>query len=100
LPKRDGEREEYNLSRASSPTRRERAQAGAGNRASAVPLNPLLCEHHARNHCGALVMHILWIVIIGFVAGIIARFLAPGSNNPAGFILTTLLGIAGAFIAT
>jgi uncharacterized membrane protein YeaQ/YmgE (transglycosylase-associated protein family) len=41
-------------------------------------------------------MHILWIIIIGFVAGIIARFLAPGPNNPAGFILTTLLGIAGA----
>ena len=45
-------------------------------------------------------MHILWIVIIGFVAGIIARILAPGPNNPAGFILTTLLGIAGAFVAT
>jgi uncharacterized membrane protein YeaQ/YmgE (transglycosylase-associated protein family) len=45
-------------------------------------------------------MHILWIVIIGFVAGIIARMLAPGPNNPAGFILTTLLGIAGAFVAT
>jgi uncharacterized membrane protein YeaQ/YmgE (transglycosylase-associated protein family) len=45
-------------------------------------------------------MHILWIVIIGFVAGIIARFLAPGPNNPAGFILTTLLGIIGAFVAT
>ncbi len=45
-------------------------------------------------------MHILWIIIIGFVAGIIARFLAPGPNNPAGFILTTLLGIAGAFLAT
>ncbi len=45
-------------------------------------------------------MHILWIVIIGFVAGIIARFLAPGPNNPAAFILTTLLGIVGAFVAT
>jgi uncharacterized membrane protein YeaQ/YmgE (transglycosylase-associated protein family) len=45
-------------------------------------------------------MHILWVVVIGFVAGIIARLLAPGSNNPAGFILTTLLGIAGAFVAT
>ena len=45
-------------------------------------------------------MNILWIVIIGVVAGIIARFLAPGANNPAGFILTTLLGIAGAFVAT
>jgi uncharacterized membrane protein YeaQ/YmgE (transglycosylase-associated protein family) len=45
-------------------------------------------------------MHILWIIIIGFVAGVIARMLAPGPNNPAGFILTTLLGIAGAFVAT
>jgi uncharacterized membrane protein YeaQ/YmgE (transglycosylase-associated protein family) len=45
-------------------------------------------------------MHILWVIVIGFVAGIIARLLAPGPNNPAGFILTTLLGIAGAFIAT
>ena len=45
-------------------------------------------------------MGILWIIIIGFVAGVIARMLAPGPNNPAGFILTTLLGIAGAFIAT
>lgn len=45
-------------------------------------------------------MHILWIIIIGFVAGIIARMLAPGPNNPAGFILTTILGIGGAFVAT
>jgi uncharacterized membrane protein YeaQ/YmgE (transglycosylase-associated protein family) len=45
-------------------------------------------------------MGILWIVIVGFVAGLIARFLTPGSNKPSGFILTTLLGIAGAFIAT
>jgi uncharacterized membrane protein YeaQ/YmgE (transglycosylase-associated protein family) len=45
-------------------------------------------------------MHILWVIIIGFVAGIIARMLAPGPNNPAGFILTTILGIVGAFVAT
>ncbi len=44
--------------------------------------------------------NIIWIVMIGFVAGIIARYLAPGENNPTGFILTTALGIAGAFIAT
>jgi len=43
---------------------------------------------------------IVWIVLIGFVAGIIARLLAPGPNNPTGFILTALLGIAGAFVAT
>jgi uncharacterized membrane protein YeaQ/YmgE (transglycosylase-associated protein family) len=47
-----------------------------------------------------LPMHFLWIIIIGFVAGLIARALAPGANNPAGFILTTVLGIAGAFVAT
>lgn len=44
--------------------------------------------------------NIIWIIIIGFIAGIIARFLSPGPNNPSGFILTTLLGIAGAFVAT
>jgi uncharacterized membrane protein YeaQ/YmgE (transglycosylase-associated protein family) len=43
---------------------------------------------------------IFWIIIVGFVAGIIARFLSPGPNNPSGFILTTVLGIAGAFVAT
>jgi uncharacterized membrane protein YeaQ/YmgE (transglycosylase-associated protein family) len=42
----------------------------------------------------------LWIVIVGFVAGIIARLLSPGPNNPGGFILTIVLGIAGAFLAT
>jgi uncharacterized membrane protein YeaQ/YmgE (transglycosylase-associated protein family) len=45
-------------------------------------------------------VHILWIIVIGFLAGVIARLLAPGPNNPTGFILTTLIGIAGAFIAT
>jgi uncharacterized membrane protein YeaQ/YmgE (transglycosylase-associated protein family) len=43
---------------------------------------------------------LLWIIIVGFVAGLIARWLAPGPNNPSGFILTTILGIAGAFLAT
>ena len=45
-------------------------------------------------------MGILWIIVIGFVAGIIARLISPGPNKPAGFILTTVLGIAGAFLAT
>jgi len=45
-------------------------------------------------------VHILWIILIGFIAGIIARILAPGPNNPNGFILTTVLGILGAFVAT
>ena len=45
-------------------------------------------------------MDILWIVLVGFVAGVIARLLAPGPNRPSGFLLTTALGIAGAFVAT
>jgi uncharacterized membrane protein YeaQ/YmgE (transglycosylase-associated protein family) len=43
---------------------------------------------------------ILWIIIVGFVAGMIARWLSPGPNDPKGFILTIVLGIAGAFLAT
>ncbi len=42
----------------------------------------------------------LWILIVGLVAGIIARLLSPGPNNPTGFILTVVLGIVGAFLAT
>ena len=46
-------------------------------------------------------MSILWTIIIGFLAGVIARFLHPGNKyEPKGFILTTLLGIVGAFLAT
>jgi len=45
-------------------------------------------------------MGILWTIIIGFVAGVIAKFLMPGDNEPSGFILTTILGIVGAFVAT
>jgi uncharacterized membrane protein YeaQ/YmgE (transglycosylase-associated protein family) len=45
-------------------------------------------------------MGILWTIIIGFVAGVIAKFIMPGDNEPSGFILTTILGIVGAFLAT
>ena len=45
-------------------------------------------------------MGILWTIIIGFIAGVIAKFLMPGKNEPSGFILTTILGIVGAFVAT
>jgi uncharacterized membrane protein YeaQ/YmgE (transglycosylase-associated protein family) len=43
---------------------------------------------------------IIWTIIIGFVAGVVAKLIMPGSNEPAGFILTTILGIVGAFVAT
>jgi uncharacterized membrane protein YeaQ/YmgE (transglycosylase-associated protein family) len=45
-------------------------------------------------------MGILWTIIIGFIAGIIAKFIMPGDNEPSGFILTTILGIVGAFVMT
>jgi uncharacterized membrane protein YeaQ/YmgE (transglycosylase-associated protein family) len=43
---------------------------------------------------------IIWIIVIGFVAGMVARWLSRGPNTPTGFILTTVLGIVGAFLAT
>lgn len=45
-------------------------------------------------------MGIIWTIIIGFIAGVIAKFIMPGDNEPSGFILTTILGIIGAFVAT
>ncbi len=45
-------------------------------------------------------MSIIVTIIIGFLAGIIARLVTPGRNHPSGFILTTVLGIVGAFVAT
>ena len=46
-------------------------------------------------------MGIIWTIIIGFLAGLIERLIHPGvSNEPSGFVVTALLGIAGAFVAT
>ena len=46
-------------------------------------------------------MSILWTIIIGFIVGVIAKFIIPGDKNePKGFILTAILGIVGAFVAT
>ena len=45
-------------------------------------------------------MSILYIILVGFVAGVIARLLSRGPNRPSGFLVTTALGIVGAFVAT
>ena len=45
-------------------------------------------------------LHIIGTIIIGFLAGVIAKLVAPGDKEPQGFILTTILGIVGAFAAT
>ncbi|MDM0019622.1 GlsB/YeaQ/YmgE family stress response membrane protein [Variovorax saccharolyticus] len=44
-------------------------------------------------------MSIVWTILIGFVAGLVARAIKPGDDS-AGFIITTLIGIAGSLIAT
>ena len=45
-------------------------------------------------------MHIVWTVLIGFIAGLIARAIMPSDNNPTGFFLTAAIGIAGSIAAT
>jgi len=45
-------------------------------------------------------MGIIWTIIIGFVAGVIAKFIMPGNNEPSGFVLTALLGVVGAVVAS
>jgi uncharacterized membrane protein YeaQ/YmgE (transglycosylase-associated protein family) len=45
-------------------------------------------------------MSIIWTIIIGFLAGVIAKFIMPGDNEPSGFIMTTILGIVGSFVAS
>ena len=44
-------------------------------------------------------MGIIWTIIIGFIVGIVAKFLMPG-RDPAGFIITALIGIVGSVVAT
>jgi uncharacterized membrane protein YeaQ/YmgE (transglycosylase-associated protein family) len=43
---------------------------------------------------------IIWTAVIGLIAGFIARLVLPGPNNPPGFLVTMVLGISGAFVAT
>ena len=45
-------------------------------------------------------MGFIWTIIIGFVAGLIAKAITPGRNEPSGFVMTTILGVVGAFVAT
>ena len=44
-------------------------------------------------------MGLIWTLIIGLLAGAVAKLLMPG-RDPGGFIITMLLGVAGAFVAT
>ena len=42
-------------------------------------------------------LHIIWYIIVGFIVGLIARGIMPGAQH-LGFIMTTLLGIAGSVV--
>lgn len=44
-------------------------------------------------------MHLIWTIVIGFVVGLLARFLMPGDDK-MGIIMTAVLGIAGSLVAT
>ncbi len=44
-------------------------------------------------------MHIIWTIIVGFIVGLVAKFIHPGKEN-MGFIMTTILGIGGSMFAT
>ncbi|WP_290542455.1 GlsB/YeaQ/YmgE family stress response membrane protein [Aestuariivirga sp.] len=44
--------------------------------------------------------YIIGTIVIGFLAGVVAKFLVGGKNEPSGFVLTAILGIVGAFVAT
>ncbi len=44
-------------------------------------------------------LHLLWTIIIGFIAGAVAKFIMPG-KDPGGFLITTALGVGGALVAT
>jgi uncharacterized membrane protein YeaQ/YmgE (transglycosylase-associated protein family) len=45
-------------------------------------------------------VQVIWAIIVGAIAGFIARLISPSPNNPQGFVLTTVLGIVGSVVAT
>jgi uncharacterized membrane protein YeaQ/YmgE (transglycosylase-associated protein family) len=45
-------------------------------------------------------LELIWMIVVGFAVGVLAKFAMRGDNKPRGFVLTTLLGIAGAFVGT
>jgi len=59
-----------------------------------------ILRSEAADQKGAMMGVLLWVIIIGFVAGVIARLLMPGPNTPKGFVVTTIIGVAGALLAS
>lgn len=44
-------------------------------------------------------IHLIWTILVGFIVGVLAKFLHPGGEK-IGFIITSLLGIGGSVLAT
>jgi uncharacterized membrane protein YeaQ/YmgE (transglycosylase-associated protein family) len=44
-----------------------------------------------------VVLHIIWMLVLGLIVGLVARFVVPGSQ-PLGLIVTAILGIVGAYV--
>ncbi len=65
-------------------------------------IEPIGCGGIGNKELGPLkdgdVMHLIWMIVIGFIAGVVAKLLVPG-RDPGGFIITACLGIAGALLA-
>src|SRR4051812_9348412 len=72
----------------------------SGNRSVRPQSGTRACDDRFASVLMGSAMSIIWTIIIGFIAGVIAKFITPGDNEPSGFILTTILGIVGAVVAT
>tara|TARA_R110002124_G_scaffold114535_41_gene269607 strand:+ start:18007 stop:18357 length:351 start_codon:yes stop_codon:yes gene_type:complete len=77
-------------------------QAGRSQKRQAALQPEAMVRNYPRNTSDRSVnfMGIIWAIIIGFLAGLIAKWITPGDNKPSGFILTTVLGIIGSVLAT
>jgi uncharacterized membrane protein YeaQ/YmgE (transglycosylase-associated protein family) len=69
-----------------------------GTNVGACSLSPKLISKTSK--WSSIDMGIIWTIIIGLLAGIVAKFIMPGPNEPSGFVMTAVLGIVGAFVAS
>ncbi|MCV7413287.1 hypothetical protein AWC05_28750 [Mycobacterium florentinum] len=44
-----------------------------------------------------MIMHIIWLIVLGLIVGLVARLLVPG-KQPMGWVATALLGIVGSYV--
>ena len=81
------------------PTGKEDRQMPHGGGVSISNLSALIGSRQAHLDAKERRMHILWVILIGLIAGALARLIVPGTE-PGGFIVSIILGIVGALVAT